>query len=289
MAGPITGGWVAANGNPADYSGALRWGTGVSPLYAQMGEGPPLGITGRNPETTPELPYPAQLLDPDMFGYSFEDLPYTSDNEYMETDVPSNNLVTEITREHAPAYFPSPSLTPRPNGPSGSWYRSISPPGYIDANTRPASFPTETVTEGWENKQHGEVLSAETSALGQYERQTSMQQVDPPPGRNNAAAVLRGTDESRWNIKTRLTGMKVRPWSEGQRLADMFPFQQDLMLRPWWYRNAGVGHENWLVANEFIGQAPVQRDPPSEPDYGPHETSGTTGPDYGYSPEDWYG
>jgi hypothetical protein len=215
-------------------------------------------------------------------------MPFTADNDYM-AELPSSNLTPEVTRMDAPAYYPPPSLVARPNGPSGSWYRSLSPPGYIEANTRPASFPTETVTEGWRHKETGDVLTAETSNPDQYERQTSMQQVNPRPGRNNAAAVLRGTDDPRFNIMTRLTGMKVKPWSEGERLDDMFPYQQDLMLRPWWYRRAAVGRENWLTANEFNPMTPIQRDPPSEPDLGQHESTGNSGPDFGYAPEDWYG
>lgn len=289
MAPPFSGGWVAANANANDYSGALKWGTGVSPVYAEFGEGPPLGIEGRNPDTTPDIPYPNQLLDPDLYGYCPEDIPYTSDDAYMESEVPANNLTPEITRGDAPQYYPPPSLVPRPNGPSGNWYRSLSPPGYIEANTRPNSFPTETVTEGWDNKLSGEVLTAETSSPDQYERQTSMQQVNPKAGRNNGAAVARGTDEPRFNIMTRLTGMKIKPWSEGERLSDMFPFQQDLMLRPWRYRQAAVGRENWLTANEFNDMSPIQRDPPGEPDLGPHESLGNDQPDFGYAPEDWYG
>lgn len=289
MAGPFTGSWVASNGAPADYAGALKWGTGVGAPYDQFGEGPPLGVTGRNPDTTPELRFPEQLLDPDMYGYTTEDIPYTSDDEFMETEVPANNLTPEVTRGAVPQYFPPPRLMARPNGPSGSWYRSISPPGYIDFNQRQNSYPTETVTEGWDNKLSGEVLTAETSSPDQYERQTSMQQVNPRPGRNNSAAVLRGTDDARFNIMTRLTGMKIKPWSEGERLGDMFPFQQDLMLRPWWYRKAAVGRENWLTANEFNNMSPIQRDPPGEPDLGAHESVNNDAPDFGYAPEDYYG
>jgi hypothetical protein len=215
-------------------------------------------------------------------------MPFTTDNDYM-SEVPASNITPEITRGTVPMHYPPPALVPRPGGPSGSWYRSLSPPGYIEANTRPASFPTETVTEGWEHKNAGEVLTAETSSPGQYERQTSMQQVNPPAGRNNAAAVLRGTDDARNNIMTRLVGMKEKPWSEGERLYDMFPFQQDLMLRPFSYRNAGVGRENWLTANEFNTMDPLQRDPPAIPDTGPHESAGNASPDFGYAPEDWYG
>ncbi len=166
MAAPISGGWAAANANANDYTGALRWGTGVSPLYGEIGAGPPLGVEGRNPDTTPELPYPSQLLDPELLGYTYEDIPYTADNDYM-SEVPSSNLTPEITRGDAPQNFPPPSLVPRPNGPSGSWYRSLSPPGYIDALTRPVAYPTETVSTHSGNIQPGSIRTSNVHATGQ--------------------------------------------------------------------------------------------------------------------------
>lgn len=290
MAAPISGLWAQLNANSADYSGALKWGTGASDLYAQFGEGPPLGITGRNPDDIPYKEVPAPLLaDPALeWGYTPEDMLPGDFAQFMTVDVPSWNELPETRRDTAGQY-PPPSLRARPNGPSGNFFRTIHQPGMLEDVNEPHSYPTETVTEGWDNKLAGEVLTAEVSAQSQYERQTSMQQVDPPPGRNNDAAVARGTDDARSNIRTRLTGMKVKPWSEGQRLEDMFPFQQDLILRPWWYRNAGTGNVEWLQTNEFQEMLPVQRSVPSEPYYGPQEATGADNPpDYGYSPEDYY-
>jgi hypothetical protein len=85
---------------------------------------------------------------------------------------------------------------------------------------------------------------------------------------------------------TRLTGMKIKPWSEGQRLYDMYPYQQDLMLRPFWFRRAATGNEDWLQANEFQSMTPMQRTPPPEPFNGSPESQGTAGPDWGYTVED---
>jgi hypothetical protein len=286
MAAPISGQWSAIYANARDYTGELRWGTGVSPIYAEGGIGPPLGITGRNPDPTQYADVPSALLDPYEYGYTMEDIPQGSEDDFM-TGVPPWTDRPEVTRGD-PGEFPPPSLQARPNGPSGNFFRTIHQKGMLRAAHMPASFPTETVTEGWDNKLSGTVLDAETSDPAQYERQTSMQQVNPAAGRNNALAVARGTDEDRANIMTRLTGMKIKPWSTGQRLDDMFPFQQDLILRPWWYRQAATGDDSWLAANEFQATLPIQRNPPSEPYYGPPESRGVAGPDWGYQDGDYF-
>jgi hypothetical protein len=284
MAAPISGNWAAIHSNAADYTGAKRWGTGVSELYAAIGAGVPLRMTGRNPEQAEYREVPAALLPGEFYGYTMEDLPQGTDDAFM-VGVPPWTDRPEVTRGSS-GEFPPPSLQARPNGPSGNWFRSVHQMGMLKAAHDPTAYPTETVSEGWLNKEHGQINDAEVSADAQYTRQTSMQQVNPQAGRNNDAAVARGTDDARFNIMTRLTGMKVKPWSEGQRLQDMFPYQQDLILRPWWWRRMGVGREQDMVTNEFQPTLSVQRNPPSEPYTGPDEAGGSDTGDYGYTPED---
>jgi hypothetical protein len=156
------------------------------------------------------------------------------------------------------------------------------------SGTRLDSFPTETVSEGWENKTAGKINDAEVSDPAQYERQTSMQQVNPPAGRNNAAAQARRTDDPRSRILTRLTGMKLKPWSQGERNADMFPFQQDTMIRPFWYRTAGTDDPAKLEPNEMYVSDPIQRSVPPDPYLGPLSNEVDQGNDgnYGWTPED---
>jgi len=241
-------------------------------------------MTGRNPEGSEYREVPESLLPQEFYGYTMEDLPPGLDDDFM-IGVPPWTDRPEVTRGSA-GEFPPPSWQARPNGPSGNWFRSVHQTGMLKAAHDPTAYPTETVTEGWDNKLHGSVNDAEVSSDAQYTRQTSMQQVNPAAGRNNDAAVARGTDDPRFNIMTRLTGMKVRPWSEGERLQDMFPYQQDLILRPWWWRRAGVGREADMLTNEYQPTLPIQRTPPPEPYYGPAESTGSSEGDYGYTPED---
>ncbi len=279
---PVTGSWYTRFANSSQYTGAERWGTGNNPIHSIYGEGPPLRTTGRlpGPDTpTPELSTTPYVIETSYkYGYTMDDIdPLTPVGLPpawgSETDVIRNNAgdypdweenATEF-RETNEAY---PQLW------SGIQLRS---------------FPTESVTEGWLNKETGQVKDARTSDPAQYERQTSMQQVNPPEGRNNQAAVTRGTDDARFNIMTRLTGMKIKPWSQGQRNADMFPYQQDLVIRPFWYRIAATPDPAGLEPNEMYVSDPIQRDVPQDPYLGPQETNVYTveeGYDGGYTAED---
>jgi hypothetical protein len=169
---------------------------------------------------------------------------------------------------------------------SGTVFRTISE-GAVVARHTPRSYPTETVTEGWDNKLTGPVEDAGTSAQSQYERQTSMQQVNPAEGRNNKLAVARGTDDGRAKIMTRLTGQKIKPWSTGERLQDMFPYQQETMIRPFWYRQFGTGDPAQMESNDMYVSNAVQRTPPPDPDLGPQETDVTADSfENGYTTED---
>lgn len=282
MALPIAGAWTAQNANANTFAGSRKWGTGNNPVHSVYGEGPPLRTTGRldGPDNPTDLlsDIPEQFEDPFLLGYCPEDI---ATSGYMNMtpgwDVPTTALRHSNTEGHPDwgtvPYDPeqtefrdSPELDPR------LWSAAIT-----------ASWPTETVSEGWENKLTGAVNDAEVSDPSQYERQTSMQQVNPAAGRNNSAAVARATDEPRFNILTRLTGMKIKPWSQGERNADMFPFQQDLVLRPFWYRTAGTDDPSKLQPNSMTVVSPVQREVPADPYLGPDETDIENG---GYTPED---
>lgn len=290
MALPIAGSWIANNANANDYVGALKWGTGNNPIHEIWGEGPPLNRTGRQPgpssADTPNVSVPDSLTFGDGeqdWGYTMEDIgtqiysgmtpewgettnELRSQNEFDHPDwedVSSDPVVTDFRR--------------RPEMSNIIW-----------SGTRLDSFPTETVSEGWLNKEAGKINDAEVSDPVQYERQTSMQQVNPAAGRNNGAAQLRATDDPRSKILTRLVGMKIKPWSQGKRNEDMFPYQQDSMVRPFWYRTAGTDDPAKLAPNEMYVSDPIQRDVPPDPYLGPLSSQVGEGDEgnYGWTPED---
>jgi len=278
---PVSGSWYTRYANSQQYVGAERWGTGNNPIHEVHGEGPPLRTTGRLPgpdSPTADLstvPYIVETAY--QYGYTMDDI-----DPLTPVGLPPE-WGSETTRIRAQAEFPD-------------WEEDAT--GFRETNQASPelwsgftlqSFPTESVTEGWRNKEAGKVNDAEVSDPSQYERQTSIQQVNPPAGRNNDSAVTRGTDDPRFNILTRLTGMKIKPWSQGQRNEDMFPYQQDLVIRPFWYRIAATPDPAGLEPNEMYVSDPIQRDVPPDPYLGPEETnvySVEEGYDGGYTAED---
>jgi hypothetical protein len=283
MAAPLSGAWSQLNANANQYVGALKWGTGTNPIHSQYGEGPPLRVTGREPG--PEEAgfdsegLPEALEAPEQYGYTIEDIQTIQTFPGRPPAVGTDRGGPRSDMDHYPSWGP---MLPS----SGTVFRTIAEGAQVNRHT-PISYPTETVTEGWDNKLTGEVEDAGTSDPVQYERQTSMQQVNPAAGRNNDLAVQRGTDDARANIMTRLVGQKIKPWSTGERLADMFPFQQDTIVRPFWYRQIGTGDPAQMAPNEMYVSDPVQREPPPDPYLGPQETDQEVSDNtYGYSTED---
>jgi hypothetical protein len=283
MAAPLSGAWSQQNAWANQYAGALKWGTGYNPVHEQYGAGPPLRTTGRDPgpeeaEFTSEG-LPAVLESPDLYGYTMEDIQTIQTFPGRPPPVGSSRDGQRTDMDSYPPWGPH-----IPTG--GTVFRTISEGAEVHRHT-PISYPTETVTEGWDNKLTGEVEDAGTSDPVQYERQTSMQQVDPVAGRNNDLAVSRGTDDPRAIIRTRLVGQKIKPWSTGERLQDMFPYQQDTIIRPFWYRQIGTGDPAQMAPNEMYVSNAVQREPPPDPYLGPTETDpAVQDNEYGYSTED---
>lgn len=286
MALPIAGAWAANNANANDYTGTRKWGTGNNPVHEIYGEGPPLGVTGRiggpSNNQTPNTSVPESLDEsPDLYGYTMEDIGTT----LYHGMTPGWDENTQMLRSHNE--FDHPDWSEGSTDPAVVGFRDTPEMAYqLWSGARLLSFPTETVTEGWRNKESGAVNPAEVSDPSQYERQTSMQQVNPAAGRNNGAAVDRRTDDARHNILTRLTGMKIKPWSQGQRNEDMFPFQQDTKYRPFWYRTAGTDNPDKMEPNAMYVVDPIQRSVPPDPYLGPLGSQVPPNDDYGWTPDD---
>jgi hypothetical protein len=148
--------------------------------------------------------------------------------------------------------------------------------------TRPQQNPGETVSEGWTNKVHGQILDSLGSDTAQLYVQTS--DVQKNETLVNTAATTRGTDADRAGIPTRLTGMKVKNYSTGERMDDMTPWTQDLYWRAFTVRTAGTADPSQMGVNEMYVSQPMTRDVPADVDQGPNETDGN----YGYADGDYY-
>jgi hypothetical protein len=300
---------------PPDYASARIWGTGVNPVHEVYGEGQPLRTLGRDdtigssPVSTPvtrdyqdpryssgvdppeEMTwgYPVEY-GPDSFGHGPNASPLIvapATSEFMD-DRPAWNEPVESQRVRGTS-----SMTPwstsgailRAVRDGAHRYRLNSPDWPVTAEPS-NSEPNETVSEGWLNKATSFVAYSKPSAPSQYEIQTSMAQRFL--ARNNDRSVMRGTDEPRYRIESRVQPMIEKVYSEGSRLYDMFPMQAEVMERPFRNRTAGTGPSDWMEANEWGLVSPIQRTPPPDPSVGVPEVSS---PDYGYTGEDvmYYG
>lgn len=282
MGSPVTGTWRASR--TVGYATASVWGTGINPVHAEYGS-EDLRIVGRQGV----LNDPSRTPPPG----GHDDLTYELGPPWFQPD-----------NTH---YYPEAAIVydgrPRWGTDTPDWRgRHVMQPPYDAPGSVKAAFramiggarrgnykqtnqmPSETVTEGWRNKAHGQPANAVPSDPSQYEIQTSMRQRYEV--RNNNAAVARGTDEPRSRIASRVTGQKIKHFSGEERHYDMFPVQQDIILRPFWYRRAATGDPQWMGPNETYDIEPIQRSPAPDPYLGPQESSLTAGPDYGYTPED---
>lgn len=318
---------------PVPYATASVWGTGIDPIHSYYGEGPPIRVMGRtgtigsSPVATQsprdrdyqtpghgggmDAPqeitwgYPVEY-GPDSFGsganapIAEEDVGW--DDAFYVDDRPVWGNETETSKNRTSSPMPSwgssaaKFLATRmgaaryrawPEQPLKGQAQAYEPVSAEAVN----SYPTETVSEGWINKGTSFTAYAEPADDSQVFVQTSMRQRFGT--RDNGRAVLRGTDDERSKIGSRVMAMVEKVYSEGERTYDMFPYQIDQIERPFRFRTAGVGPAGWMLTNEYGAVTPVQRVPPPDPAMGVPEvgtdyvTERYAG-DYGYTTEDPY-
>lgn len=287
MALPSRGSWIQDTGSLQPYATAAVWGTGINPIHEIYGEGPPLRTSGREgydkdggvsapANSSPQAWEP----QPNLWGYEEPTGQYSGEPGVYLDDRPNWGMVPEDyradTEDHPPWNAPRSA---------SEYFRGMFGGAHRLAQKLADSIPSETVSEGWLNKARSYQEDAVVSDPSQYEVQTSMQQRNIVMG--NPGSVARGTDEERTPIKSRIRGMKLKMYSEGERLYDMFPYQQDIIVRPFWNRTFGSGNPEEMGPNEMTLRSPVRRVPPNDPSMGPEETS-LEGNDFGYTPEDTF-
>jgi hypothetical protein len=161
----------------------------------------------------------------------------------------------------------------------------------MDSND-PKVTPEDDVAQGWLNKDHSYVEDAQTSDVSQYEMNTSMTQRD----KTREGSQISGTaSEYSAPIHSRITAMKNRVWGASpdlpghlQRHDDMFPKQQDLIVRPFWLRTAGTGDASAMKTNELYVSEPLQRTPPEDAWQGNSVNNSAASSEFGYTGEDGF-
>jgi hypothetical protein len=269
----ITGGWKE---QALIQSGALKQGAGYNPIHgirysAGRSDKPPNLIFSTH-VTTDEMPLAlTDQVAPD-WAYENSDVtnPLWGNNEQTGlSDQP--NLGDPTMSYHTEAPFPS--WGPYTAGlPGGTEVRSYD--HGAEASNTPKQQPYETVTEGWENKARGDSENqASVSDPSQYEMQTSMIQRNKV--RAGSQRGLGSASEYDAPVTPRVAPWKMKVWSGLLRHYDMQPKEQELIIRPWWTRQAYTGPtgELWNETNELYRSEPMQRVIPPDPHLGEPATT----------------
>lgn len=283
MAGPFTGAWRAAVVSEAQYTGALKQGTGINPVHA-IRDGDPLRTNGTKlnyPE--PNLgpgDDPASLIDSESYWPCPEDSPtglWGYNSETGLSDRPRYGVPDE--RAHVTDGFPSWGGS-RKTKPAGTFIRSVVRGALVTLTSR--EVPSETVTEGWRNKAHGIVADSVASSDAQLVMNTSdTQRYKMRTGSQSSGRA----SEFNAPVPSRVVGQKRKVYSGGQRHHDMMPYQQDVILRPFLSRQAGTGYQTFSGrVNSMYTSNPLLREVPQDPYAG--DVSPSDDDSYGYVSED---
>lgn len=300
MAGPYTGTWRQRIVSDAEYTGALKWGTGINPVHSIPGEGPYLGGVAKltiDPVTTPGGQGTATLTPDYSWDYTFNPDPtlpdydtndpelWGSNQETGTTDRPSwgddtpDHMTREKTQNSTADGFPPWGGSRKP-GPAGRLIRSLRRGSEMIVAAR--VLPNEDVAQGWINKDHGIAADSRPADDSQVFVQTSMiQRYKVREGSQRSGSQ----SEYSAPIQSRVTGQKVKNWTrpDSARHWDMLPYEQEDFMRPFLSRQAGTGYREWNYPNEMYVSPVLQREPSPDPELGP--VAGSS--DYGYSGEDY--
>ena len=266
----LSGNWRNSQQREA---GALKWGTGINPVHSIVdNEGREIATHGTTVLVDPALV--EQYHDDDYADYEAA----AETEADSGTDVyPNLGTPTQLLRDNAGRW---PQWGTYEQGIPGGTVVRGEDHGASLGNT-PNQTPTETVSEGWRNKETGDVELAEGAAVEQVYRQTSEQQLFQT---RQGSQRGNGSDSDYTQpIPSRVPGQKIKVFSTGQRLYDMLPREQFQRIRPWWSRGAGTGRVHWMEANAEQPVRPRTREIPPEPSTGPPAIAHD---DYGYQSED---
>lgn len=301
-----------------DYAGNYVWGTGINKIHAYRS---PTGRPQNYNEPLSDLDKrtlahmvgdPGFIETGPPWGYQQDDLagldafanPDIALHGYAEEPDQHANWGEEAGfsyRDSIPANQSRPWQAPaaqrrwlRSQKYAGT-YRGAAPdagpqPTYQNSN----ELPTETVSEGWINKGvTGGLLDShendsEPAPTHQAFIQTSM--VQRHRMLNNDRATLRGTDDARESIPSRIVGMKIKTYSgedvDSPRHYDMTPYEANPIPRPFQYRTFGAGPQGYALENEQYERTALQRTPAPDAGLGEPDSQLDAQTDGGYTSDD---
>lgn len=323
MGEPVTGAWARKYQAQVPYVDARRWGTGINPVHAYRGYTgrPQNSKLNANEMGVPDGVHPASIGDTQPgfveygapWGYSPEDIagadvyssaaiygiPTVDDGSYPEWEggvqTGQSTPVNRATVKRA-QYHPW-GISQR----ARTALHSLRAGAYDDDRWVSNQIPTETVNEGWINKaasgmDEGTYPDDYTQPPDDSQLWVQTSEVQRTKEMVNTRAIQRDTDDARTPIASRLAPMKLKVYSgqepfvpnqsDTYRAYDMFPYQMDDVPRPFYYRTAGTGPQDYLTSNDQFNRQGLQRTPPPDPSMGTPDTQLSDNSEYGYSQED---
>lgn len=283
----LTGNWKAQTQVQAQAS--ENWGNGFDPVHAIRAD-----ADGRNiapnvgaslGEVVPATWSDEQYVPGIEYGYTYDDSVFGYGTETGTDDRPRMDTVTPEWRGDSALMSEDkqPSWGHDASGlPAGTTVRKHSHGSLLSRLIKVS--PTETVSEGWEDKVHlPRPEDAGTADAAQLIMQTSMMQRD----RTREGSQRSGSQsEYAAPITSRMIGPRIKPWSGGQRHYDMQPREASYVIRPWWGRSVGTGPAAHMTPNEMTVREPLTRQVPADPYQGADEPTPAAPDNYGYVSED---
>lgn len=285
----LAGTWKAQAS--VDYAGAQRWGTGINAVHGIASEIPRGGLNG-------EADVPPTLVPPEIttdhpsnsvYGYCDEDSASALWGYGFATGTADRPSWGADEERASTGEFPPYAPPPGPKGtPSGSTIRRVRRGSQATTASKTGAAMPDAQQGLLQKANFGIVEDSVVSDRSQYEMQTSMTQRD----KVREGSQRNGGSASEFDApiqSQRITWFQraFKP-SGGDRHYDMFPRQQDTIMRGFQYRTAGVGPaRNSPMPEGMFVTTPRQRVAPDNPDQGADVVSTTVG----YMPEDdqgWY-
>jgi len=268
----LSGNWKASRQTEVDVQNNL--GTGWNPIHAiRDQEGRNIALNrGSDVAVIPDQ----YVIDPNLD----DPAGYDTEFAYDATDDAIWGYGPDSGTSDRPSWgdegkYRDQTQTPTPPWPEWGPYTNGIPGGTTmrdnnrgaDLSKRVKQRKSETVSEGWENKQS--LPNAEDAVIAndsQIYMQTSMTQRDAR--RTGSQAAQGRANAARASIGSRIIGMRLKIWSGGERHYDMTPRTAEERIRPWWTRQAGTGDPALLESNAMEVRQPIARQVPAEPDQG---------------------
>jgi hypothetical protein len=255
----ISGTWSAKQNVP--YLGAMKQGTGWNPVHAvRDGE-------GRN--IAPDavfVPVPDQFVNTDdhndQYGYMAEDHSSALWGYGTETGTADRPRLDDVYDRASTGRGYPPAGRYRSGVPGGTAIRALD---HGAEATMTAKQTQPDAQQGWVDKYVGVIDDAEISDPAQYEMQTSMTQMSKDRTGSQRGSGSDSPYDARVPGRRWTMGQRKYLASTGERLSEMAPKQQNVIIRRFGYRQAGTGNPELMQPNAATLNRPFARTPAADP------------------------